>query len=56
MFAGSTAFVTPVGYRTNLVVSGPGGYRFADFVRVGAPLQLLLAVATTAEIALIWGP
>ena len=54
-FAASTAFMTPVGYQTNLMVYTPGGYRFMDFVRVGAPLQLLLAVVTTLGIALIWG-
>jgi di/tricarboxylate transporter len=47
--------MTPVGYQTNLMVYTPGGYRFMDFVRVGAPLQLLLAVVTTLGIALIWG-
>ena len=54
-FAASTAFMTPVGYQTNLMVYGPGGYTFADFFRVGAPLQLLLAVITTIGIALFWG-
>lgn len=54
-FGGSTAFMTPIGYQTNLMVYGPGGYRFTDYLRVGAPLQLLLAVVTTAGIALIWG-
>jgi di/tricarboxylate transporter len=54
-FAASTAFMTPVGYQTNLMVYGPGGYRFTDYVRVGAPLQLLLAVVTTAGIAVLWG-
>jgi di/tricarboxylate transporter len=54
-FAASTAFTTPVGYQTNLMVYGPGGYRFSDYVRVGAPLQLLLAVVTSAGIALYWG-
>ena len=55
MFAASTAFMTPVGYQTNLMVYGPGGYRFMDYVRVGAPLQLLLAVVTTLGVAAIWG-
>lgn len=55
MFAAATSFMTPVGYQTNLMVYGPGGYRFTDFVRVGAPLQLLLAVVTTVGIAAIWG-
>ncbi|WP_380674393.1 SLC13 family permease [Salinigranum sp. GCM10025319] len=54
-FAASTAFMTPVGYQTNLMVYGPGGYRFTDYVRVGAPLQALLTVVTTAGIVLLWG-
>ncbi|AGN01697.1 arsenite transport protein [Salinarchaeum sp. Harcht-Bsk1] len=54
-FAASTAFMTPMGYQTNLMVYGPGGYRFMDFVRVGAPLQLLLAVVTVLGIWGIWG-
>lgn len=55
MFAASTAFLGPVGYQTNLFVYGPGGYRVSDFVRVGAPLQLLLSVVTVTGIDLIWG-
>ncbi len=55
MFAGATSFMTPVGYQTNLMVYGPGGYEFADFLRVGAPLQFLLAVITTVTIWLVWG-
>jgi di/tricarboxylate transporter len=54
-FAAATSFMTPVGYQTNLMMYGPGGYRFSDFLRVGAPLQFLLAAVTTAGIALIWG-
>lgn len=54
-FAASTAFMTPVGYQTNLMVYGPGGYRFTDFIRVGLPLQLLLTVVTTLGIAFFWG-
>jgi di/tricarboxylate transporter len=54
-FAASTAFMTPVGYQTNLFVYGPGGYRFTDYVRVGGPLQLLFAVVTTVGITVIWG-
>ncbi|ADQ68324.1 di-/tricarboxylate transporter [Halogeometricum borinquense DSM 11551] len=54
-FAATTAFMTPVGYQTNLMVYGPGGYTFSDYVRVGAPLQLLLAVVTSVAIALYWG-
>jgi di/tricarboxylate transporter len=55
LFAASTAFMTPIGYQTNLMVYGPGGYRFTDFIRVGAPLQAILTVVTTVGIALLWG-
>ena len=54
-FAASTAFLTPVGYQTNLFVYGPGGYRFSDYIRVGAPLQLFLSVVTVAGIVALWG-
>ncbi len=47
--------MSPVGYQTNLFVYGPGQYEFRDFVRVGGPLQLLLAVVTTIGIAAFWG-
>lgn len=55
MFASATSFMTPVGYQTNLMVYGPGGYTFTDFLKVGAPLQFLLAVVTTVGIAVLWG-
>ncbi len=54
-FAASTAMLTPIGYQTNLMVYAPGGYKFTDYFRVGAPLQLLLAIATTFGIYWIWG-
>jgi len=54
-FAASTAFMTPIGYQTNLFVYGPGGYEFMDYVRAGAPLQAIFAVVTTLGIALFWG-
>jgi di/tricarboxylate transporter len=53
-FAASTAFMTPVGYQTNLFVYGPGGYRFTDYVRVGTPLQILFTAATTVGIWLLY--
>jgi len=55
-FAAANAFVTPIGYQTNLMVYGPGGYKFTDYARVGAPLQLLLTVVTTLAIATMWPP
>lgn len=55
-FAASAAFLTPVGYQTNLLVYGPGGYRFSDFVRVGLPLRLLFVVAAGLFLPLFHPP
>ncbi len=52
--AASCAFATPIGYQTHMMVYGPGGYRFADFVRVGLPLDVLLWVVATAAIAIVF--
>lgn len=54
--AASASFATPIGYQTNLMVYGPGGYRFTDFVKVGVPLNLLFFLATVIVVPLVWGP
>jgi di/tricarboxylate transporter len=54
MMAASASFATPIGYQTNLMVYGPGGYRFTDYVRFGLPLNLLLAAVTICLIPLFW--
>lgn len=50
----STSFLTPVGHQANVLVFGPGGYRFFDYTRVGAPLNLALFVVTMIFLPLIW--
>lgn len=54
MIAASASFMTPTGYQTNLMVMGPGGYRFMDYVRFGAPLSLLVGIVAIAIIPLVW--
>ena len=48
MFAASTSFLSPIGYQTNTMIYGTGLYRFTDFARVGAPLNVILMVGTLA--------
>ena len=52
--AASCGFATPIGYQTHLMVYGPGGYRFADFLRMGLPLDLLCMVVTVAITPLVY--
>lgn len=54
MFSATLAFATPVGYQTNMMVYGPGGYKFSDFTRVGLPLNIIVMLVSSALIPLIW--
>lgn len=52
--ASSASFITPIGYQTNLIVYGPGGYRFLDYFKVGFPLSLIVMVITITMIHVVW--
>lgn len=52
--AASASFASPVGYQTNMMVYGPGGYRFTDFLRIGLPLNIILCVVAIVGIPYIW--
>jgi di/tricarboxylate transporter len=53
--ASVAAFLTPIGHHGNLLIYGPGGYRFADFVRVGTPLTVLVAIIVVVLSRMLWG-
>ena len=54
MVAASASFATPIGYQTNMLVYGPGGYRFTDFMRAGIPLNLSIGLLASFVIPMIW--
>ncbi|MBW2439895.1 MAG: SLC13 family permease [Deltaproteobacteria bacterium] len=53
-FGASACFATPIGYQTNLLVYGPGGYRFSDYLNLGIPLNLLVLAMGTLFIPVLW--
>lgn len=54
-FAASSAFSSPVGYQTNLMIYSSGGFKFRDFIIVGAPLQIIMTISVPILVRLIWG-
>jgi di/tricarboxylate transporter len=54
MFAATLAFATPIGYQTNTMVYGPGGYKFTDFTRIGLPLNVVTGVVACLLIPVFW--
>ena len=54
MMAASASFATPIGYQTNLMVYGPGNYRFTDFFKMGVPLTALVGAMTLLIVPLVW--
>jgi di/tricarboxylate transporter len=53
-FGASASFMTPMGYQTNAIVMGPGGYTFKDYLKFGIPLNLLMWMAATIFIPILW--
>ena len=54
--AASASFMTPIGYQTNLIVYGPGGYKFSDYLKVGAPLSFITMTIASVVIYMVWFP
>jgi di/tricarboxylate transporter len=54
MITASASFITPIGYQTNLMVYGPGGYQFSDYLKLGLPLSLITATGALWLIPRIW--
>ncbi len=54
MVGASCSFISPMGYQTNLMVFGPGGYTFMDFVKIGIPMTIVVGVITIALAPLVW--
>src|SRR5699024_12173305 len=54
IMAASASFSTPIGYQTNLMVYGPGGYKFTDFTKIGLRLNLMVGIITIELVPIFW--
>jgi di/tricarboxylate transporter len=54
MMGASASFATPIGYQCNMMVYGPGGYRFSDFLRIGVPMNIVMWLVASTLIPMIW--
>lgn len=54
IMSASACFMTPIGYQTNMMVYGPGGYKFADFLRIGVPMNLILGTMVVVLAPFFW--
>ena len=54
MVGASCSFISPMGYQTNLMVYGPGGYKFTDFVKIGIPMSVLVGIITIILAPMVW--
>ena len=54
MVAASASFATPIGYQTNTLVFGPGGYEFSDYLKIGIPLNLSIGILASFMIPMFW--
>jgi di/tricarboxylate transporter len=52
--AASCAFLTPIGHKNNIIVMGPGGYRFGDYWRMGLPLEVLVLAVSIPLLVFVW--
>jgi len=54
MVAALASYATPIGYQTNLMGYGPGGYRFIDYIRIGVPITILVGILNVVIVPLVW--
>ena len=54
MVGASCSFISPMGYQTNLIIYGPGGYKFTDFVKIGIPMSVVVGIITIILAPMVW--